>query len=115
MQNEMFDRLVAALSSELGAPKEHESGTGVRFTSARRGKATVYHSGVAPGNQAEIAFEVDSMSQRLGLSASEFRARLADLRKTTGRDVQPNAQYNWPRVGLVSVEQIELVMQQVRG
>lgn len=114
MENPIFNSLVAALATELGSPKEHESGTGRRFTSAKKGKATVYHSGIAPGNQAEVAFDVASMAKRLDVSESEFRGRLATLRQQTGREVEPNTQHNWPRVGVASPEHVELLLAEIR-
>ncbi len=102
MENDVFDAVVASLSAHLGAPTPHESGTGSRFKSARKGKATVYHSRVASGNRAEIAFEVESMASRLGISQGEFRELVARLQTATARPVDLNAQFMWPRVGLSS-------------
>jgi hypothetical protein len=109
MENEAFRSLVASLAAHLGAPDPHDSGTGMRFKSSHKGKATVYHSGISPGNQAELAFEVVSMARRLQISESEFRALVSQLRASTGRPVEPNVQYNWPRVGVASQAHVALV------
>lgn len=109
MENETFITLCAALAVHFGAPSPHDSGTGVRFKSVRKGKATIYHDGIAPGNQAEIAFEVESMASRLQMSETEFRSFVAQLRASTGRPVEPNIQYNWPLVGLLSETHVTLV------
>lgn len=109
MENNTFQSLSAALAMHLGASSPHDSGTGVRFKSVHKGKATVYHDGVAPGNHAEVAFEVASMSHRLQMPETEFRSFVAQLRESTGRPVESNAQYNWPRVGIASEAHVALV------
>lgn len=114
MQNSIFDTLVQELTPLLGAPKYHESNSGTRLTSNRKGKATVYHADLAPGNQAEIAVDVASNAARLGLSEPEMRERVAQARAFTGREVETNLQYNWPRIGLSSQEHIPTVMAALR-
>ena len=111
MENETFNSLFAALAVHLGAPNLHDSGTGVRFKSSRKGKATVYHDRIAPGNQAEVAFEVASMAARLRMAEGEFRSLVARLRESTGRPTEPNIQYNWPRVGIASSSHVTLVIE----
>jgi hypothetical protein len=114
MRNPTFDALVQELTPLLGAPKDHASGTGARFTSGIKGKATVYHSNLAPGNQAEIAVDVTSNAARLGVSERELRERIGLARTSTGKDVEANAQYNWPRVGLAAQEDIPAVLRALR-
>ena len=114
MENEVFGSLVASLEEHLGARNLHDSGTGVRFKSLRKGKATVYHSGIAPGNQAEVAFDVESMARRLQISEGDFKAFVLQLRTSTGRPVEPNAQFNWTRVGLASKGHADLVANVLR-
>ena len=110
MQNSIFDLIVQELTPLLGAPKNHESGSGARFTSNRKGKATIYHANLAPGNRAEIAIDVASNASRLGISETEIRERIAQARALTGREVQLNPQYNWPRIGLSNLEHIPAVL-----
>lgn len=88
MENEVFRSLASVLAEHLGAPTMHESETGVRFKSAAKGKATVYHTGVAAGNDAEVAFDVESMALRLRMSDDEFRKFAANLRTSTS-DLAP--------------------------
>jgi len=68
MRNSIYDRAVMTLSELLGSsPQDLQSGNGCRFVNSRRGKATVYHSNIAGGNRAEVAFQVESFSERLRL------------------------------------------------
>lgn len=113
MENDIFALLISVLAPRLGRASPLDSGNGARFTSARKGKATVYHSNIAPGNHAEIAFEVESMANALGKSAGEFRSMLTQLRAATGRPIEPNAQFNWPRVGVSSAAHVDLIAQVV--
>lgn len=110
MQNPTFDRLVQELTPLLGAAKDHKSTSGVRFASNRKGKATIYHENLAPGNQAEIAIDIASNAIRLGLSEKEMREKVAEARARTGREVEANIRYDWPRIGLSTQEHIPTVM-----
>lgn len=109
MENETYRSLFGALSVHLGAPSSHVSGSGVRFKSQLKGKATVYHDNIAPGNQAEVAFDVESMASRLRMTAREFQSFVAQLRASTGRPVESNAQFNWPRVGISTESHVALI------
>lgn len=104
MENETYRAMVSGLAALLGAAQPLVSGNGARFTSATKGKATVYHGDVATGNQAEVAFHSESMARRLGIAESEFRALVQAWKQQTGRPVQINQQHMWPRVGLSSPE-----------
>lgn len=110
MQNQIFDSLVARLGEHFGTGHSHKSGTGVRFKSARRGKLTVYHTNLATGNQAEVAFEPVSMARRLSMSEGEIRALIAEFRARTGRDVSPDPQFNWSRVGFADAAHVEAIV-----
>jgi hypothetical protein len=114
MENDIYTMLVSALAPRLGSASPHTSGTGARFTSARKGKATVYHSDIAAGNHAEVAFEVESMANALGMTAGRFRSLLAQLRAATGRPVEPNPRFNWPRVGVASEADVTLIAHALR-
>lgn len=109
MENEVFRLLSDALSMHLGTPSPHESQTGARFKAPHKGKATVYHAKIAPGNHAEVAFEPVSMACRLQMTEGELRAFLSDLRIATGRPVLPNPQFDWPRVGVESAAHVALI------
>ena len=115
MDNDTYREIVKGLSVLLGAAQPLESGNGARFTSAKKGKATAYHSDLAPGNGAEVAFHVDSMAQRLGIASAEFRSIVDQWRQKTGRHVQINQQYQWPRVGFSSIDQVAEVLTLLNG
>jgi hypothetical protein len=110
MRNHVFDSLVTRLTFHFGTGQPLESGTGVRFQSAKRGKLTVYHSNLAVGNQAEVAFEPTTMAKRLSMSERELRSLVGALRSATGREVSPDPQFNWPRVGLADAAHVEVII-----
>ncbi len=110
MQNQIFDSLVTRLMVHFGTGHPLDSGTGVRFQSTKRGKLTVYHANLATGNQAEVAFEPATMAKRLSMSERELRSLIGDLRSRTGRDVSPDPQFNWPRVGLAEAAHVEVIV-----
>ena len=114
MENEIFRSLSGALVHHLGASTPLVSGTGVRFKSERKGKATLYHDTIAAGNQAEVAFEVASMARRLHMTEAEFRSFVIHLSELTGRPVEPNSQYNWPRIGVASLAHVTLIDEALR-
>lgn len=115
MQNAVFDFLVSRLAVHFGTFQPLESDSGVRFLSAKRGKITVYHSNLAVGNQAEIAFEPVTMAKRLSISERDFRSLVGDLRSATGRDVLPNLQFNWPRVGVSEAAHVEAIVTRIES
>lgn len=114
MENEIFRSVIAELGQFFGSAKPHVARTGARFTSAQKGKLTVYHSNIAPSNSAEIAFEPISMARRLMLSEAGLRSFVAQLRGLTDQPTETNTQYNWPRVGLVSQTHVDVVVAQLR-
>jgi hypothetical protein len=114
MESPLYQRLITALECHLGPGKALASGNGVRFVSARRGKATVYHSMVSAGNCAEIAFEPISMAKRFGVTEGELRTMIAKWRTQTGRDISPDAKFNWPRVGLSEAKHVDTLLQDMR-
>jgi hypothetical protein len=115
MVTTIFDSLSRALTEQLGSPSPLDSGNGVRFKSAQKGKATIYHGNIAPGNSAEVAFDVVSMAGRLRMGQEEFRLFVGQLRASTGRPVEPNSQFNWPRVGLASEADVVLIRQALQA
>ena len=110
MQNQVFDALVAGLTVHFGTGHPLDSGTGVRFQLSKRGKLTAYHTNIATGNQAEIAFEPGTVAKRLAMTERELRSLIGELRTKTGRGVSPDPQFNWPRVGLADTRDVELVL-----
>ncbi len=111
MKNPVYDRTVTALSNLIGgSPQDFVSGTGCRFTNSRRGKLSVYHSNIAVGNRAEVAFHVESLSERLGLGAQEVAPYFSSIAGVTKRPTNPDLRFNWPRVGLVSEDDVTLLI-----
>lgn len=106
MENPTFLKVVAALEPIYGPLHGWESGKGVRCTSVDMGKITVYHDAIAPGNLAEIAFDVDSMVRRSRATYRQAVELLNELALSTGRPVRTNSQYRWPRVGISKDAQI---------
>lgn len=109
MKNEVFERTLSELIPIFGACEELKSGNGSRFKSAKKGKVTVYHSDIESGNRAEIAFEIDSMAKRLNTTPRAIGLFVAEMKAATGRDVVVNPRFGWPRVGVASLENLELV------
>lgn len=115
MENPVYESVVSRLAGLLGPGKALESGSGTRFTSAKRGKVTVYHTNLATGNHAEVAFDPPTMAKRMSMSEREFRSLIADLRGRTGRAVSPDPQFNWPRVGLVCEADVAAVVHAIES
>lgn len=112
--NQIFELTVAALAQVLGStPTKLDSGNGCRFTKAARGKATVYHADIAPGNRAEIAFEPASFAARLKMEPAQAAAYFAQIHKVTGRPVSLNSRFKWPRVGIVDALDLERLMSEL--
>lgn len=109
MQNQIFDSLVTRLTVHFWTGHPLDGGTGVRFQSAKRGKLTVYHANLATGNQAEVAFEPATMAKRMSMTERELRSLIGEVRSRTGRDVSPDPQFNWPRVGLADAAHVDVV------
>lgn len=104
MKNDIYDLAISELSKIFGAYEELESRNGARFKSAKKGKLTVYHADIESGNKVEIAFEIDSIAKRLGMTPHAVTSLIADMRVASGRGVVINPRFNWPRVGLTSHE-----------
>lgn len=112
--NSIYNRAVSELSTIFGALHDLESGTGARATSAKKGKLTIYHRNIAAGNSAEIAFEVESIGARLNLNEAQTETFLAKLKTSTGRPVELNPRFQWPRVGLSQDEDVIKVIEAIR-
>ena len=110
MTNAIYTRALCELSTIFGALSNLESGTGARVQAAKKGKLTIYHRNIATGNQAEIAFDVPSLAGRLGVSEAETLTLLSQLKAVTGRPVELNPRYQWPRVGLATDEHVTRVI-----
>lgn len=114
METEIFRSLAEGLAPYLGSARPLDSGNGLRFTSETKGKATIYHTDIASGNHAEVAFEAKSMSRRLRMSEAEFKSFVGQLRSSTGRPTEPNQQFDWPRVGLDSHSHVAMITEAIQ-
>ena len=102
MINSVYTHAITTLSQFLGAPAELESGNGARF---RRGSGyllTIYHSNLADGNRAEIAFKPGSLPQ------------IDQICSLTNHPVNPDRRFNWPRVGIRSIEEANTIADEIR-
>lgn len=114
MTNNIYQQLISELSSIFGSHHQLESGTGVRFQSSKKGKLTIYHRNISTGNAAEIAFELESLAARFGLTMPDTLAFLTKLRAATGRPVEINPRYQWPRVGIATTDDVNTVVQMLK-
>lgn len=113
MEYNFYDRTLGVLATWFGSPQPLPSSNGARFTSERRGKATVYAKNISPGNQVEVAFEPTSLARRSGVSEEFARSVISALAEATGRAVQINPRFNWPRVGLATEPDLHQMEEQL--
>lgn len=102
MINPVYTQAISILSEFLGAPAQLKSENGARF---RRGSGyllTVYHSNLASGNRAEIAFN------------PSFVPGINQICALTSHQVNPDRRYNWPRVGIRSSDELNTVVDVLR-
>lgn len=111
MQNAIFDNTVAELKTIFGTPRHLVNKNGVRFQ--RNGSVTVYHEELAPGNNAEIAFNVQALASSFGVAPASLMKLISECNAVTGREVEVNKRQDWPRVGIVSEEHVALVKQKL--
>lgn len=111
MQNVIFDNTVAELKTIFGTPRHLVNKNGVRFQ--RNGSVTVYHEDLAPGNNAEIAFNVQALATSSGVTQHALNSLIDECNASTGRAVRINKRQNWPRIGIVSEEHVALVKQKL--
>lgn len=107
MQNPLYDQTVAELSALFGKPRALVNKNGVRFQ--RNGSVTVYHDELAPGNQAEIAFNVQAIGSTFGVPPKVLEEVIGACRAATGCPVGKNKQQDWPRIGIAQPEHLQLV------
>ena len=111
MQNVIFDNTIAELKAIFGTPRHLVNKNGVRFQ--RNGSVTVYHEEIAPGNNAEIAINVQAVATTFGVTPLSLNNLVNECNAITGRAVEINKQQNWPRIGIVSEEHVALVKQKL--
>lgn len=113
MRNEVFNRLPAELSPFFGRAEPLRSGNGNRHRS--RGNLTVYHEHLVAGNQVEIAFEPTSIARFLSTTEVQVRSLVESIRRRTGREINFNPRYRWPRVGIANQADAQLVLRALRA
>ena len=111
MQNAIFDTTVAELKTIFGTPRHLVNKNGVRFQ--RNGSVTVYHEELPPGNNVEIAFNVQALASSFGVTPALLDQLISECNAITGRAVEVNKRQNWPRIGIVSEEHVALVKQKL--
>lgn len=111
MQNPIFDKLVTQLTPLLGPPRPLVNKSGTRFL--RNGSVTVYHTEVAEGNQAELAFNIQPVSSKFGISPQALNDLIMECQVMTGCEVEVNKQQDWPRIGIASDEHLDVVVKKL--
>src|SRR5690606_26513752 len=104
MENAVYNSALTALKNLFGTPRPLVNKNGARFL--RNGTITIYHTELAPGNEAEIAFNVQPIAALYGIPAATLAGLLDECRYLTGRPTETNKAQNWPRIGLASEEDI---------
>jgi hypothetical protein len=89
-------------------PRPLANKNGARFL--RNGTVTIYHTELAPGNQAEIAFNVQPIASSYGISPAALTSLLNECRHLTGHPTEVNKLQNWPRIGLATEEEVSQVI-----
>jgi len=108
MENAVYNKALAALKTQFGMPRPLGNQNGARFL--RNGTITIYHTELAPGNLAEITFNVQPISSSYGISPAKLTSLLDECRHLTGRPTEVNKLQNWPRIGFATEEDVTLVM-----
>jgi hypothetical protein len=111
MQNALYENALTALKEIFGMPRPLVNKSGARFL--RNGAVTIYHTELAPGNETEIAFNVQVVAAARGVSAATLAHTLDECRTLTGRPVEINKQQNWPRIGIATEQELHAVMQKL--
>ena len=100
MKNKLYDELIDKLTNIFGSPSVMS--TGVRFRLKSAYPISVYHSDLAPGNVAEIAFNPNIVP-----NSSDFTG-------ITGRDVHINPRFKWHRVGISNIDELNRVVEIIK-
>lgn len=111
MQNAIYENALAALKELFGMPRLLVNKSGARFL--RNGAITIYHAALAPGNEVEIAFNVQPIAAAFHISPSVLSAALDECKTLTGRPTKINKQQNWPRIGIATDQDLDSVIQKL--
>jgi len=113
-EHEQLRGQIAAHVPSLGRPSKLDNRY-FRFQKALgpekklRTTVAVYFRDVGP-NLLELAFEPGAVAECIGLPRSQVVEWLAKTRESTGIEVHPNPQFNYPRIGIKSRKQLEDVL-----
>lgn len=106
----VFSTVQERLRPIYGAMQKWNSGNGVRCTVDAKGRVTLYSKNLAPGNLAELAFEIKTMAARAGKTEASANDLVEQMKKATGQPVNIDPQHKWPRVGLSKPEHIDILV-----
>lgn len=111
MENAVYDNALTALKNLFGTPRPLVNKNGARFL--RNGTITIYHNELAPGNEAEIAFNVQPIAALYHIPPATLSSLLDECRYLTGKPTETNKAQNWPRIGLATEEDVARVMEKL--
>lgn len=111
MENAVYNNALNALKNLFGMPRPLVNKNGARFL--RNGTITIYHTELAPGNEAEIAFNVQPIAAAYRIPPADLASLLDECRYLTGHPTEVNKQQNWPRIGLATEEEVTRVMEKL--
>jgi hypothetical protein len=115
MTSNVYDHIVNRLRRLLGSPSELPSGNGARFKDQSKLVLTVYHSNLSQDNLAEIAVKPESLVSSLGFNDSQAENHIEAICSFTSYSVNPDPKYNWPRVGIRTINEADRVVTYLAG
>ena len=115
MTNKIYTHIVSEISRFLGNPVDLPSGNGARFKDQSNSVVTVYHSNLASENLSGVAVKQESLVSSCGYSDSQAQNHIEAIRSFTRYDVNPDSKYNWPRVGVRTIEEGDRVITYIAG
>jgi hypothetical protein len=111
MENAVYDQALTALKNLFGTPRPLVNKGGARFL--RNGTITIYHTELAPGNDAEIAFNIHPLASAYRITPAALTSLLDECRYLTGKPTETNKVQNWPRIGFATEEDVTRVMEKL--
>ncbi len=111
MENAVYDQALTALKTLFGTPRPLVNKGGARFL--RNGTITIYHTEIAPGNEAEVAFNVHPLASAYRITPAVLISLLDECRYLTGKPTENNRVQDWPRIGFATSEDVARVMEKL--
>ncbi|MCH1993537.1 HNH endonuclease [Achromobacter xylosoxidans] len=111
MDNPVYRSAMEGLQEMYGPLSGWQSNVGVRTNTSPKGKITLYHDRIAPGNKAELAVDPESMARATSQGKDKAEAFVKQLAQLTGRATLSHARYKWPRIGLAVDSDVEAVLE----